>query len=296
MSGPSVKRRSARVSSAGSVGEGSTQNVKKFLSNINLLSVDKNLKDSGSVCMDRQFASMNTNGEAFNDNSASDSQMNMPNAKHFNTGAAISSLISSISYNMDDKEEVSLPPRLSFSLKKVWVDPKIVKSQVEVTVKKLFALDINLSAVEEKSATAKTQVIRKLFLTINGFGGATIPSNFEGIIQSTFTSSESMEKATSLARENNIIVNSDLKRQGVCSDRAVVIKKIPIDMPKEMIVTAVSEFGQVVSIQLQLIGLWQKAVVEFAKLSQADQLAAKWSFLIEKNSVHVAKAVRDRGT
>ncbi|KAG9292281.1 hypothetical protein G9A89_009093 [Geosiphon pyriformis] len=37
----------------------------------------------------------------------------------------------------------------------------------------------------------------------------------------------------------------------------------------------------------------QKAVVEFAKSSQADQLAAKWLFLIGKDSVHVVKAVRD---
>ncbi|KAG9296527.1 hypothetical protein G9A89_015119 [Geosiphon pyriformis] len=93
-----------------------------------------------------------------------------------------------------------------------------------------------------------------------------------------------MEKATSLARENNIIVN------------IVVIKEIPIDTPKEIIIITVSEFGQVVSIRLQLIGLWQKAVVEFAKLSQADQLAARWSFLIGKDSVHMAKAVKDHET
>ncbi|KAG9284837.1 hypothetical protein G9A89_003760 [Geosiphon pyriformis] len=105
-----------------------------------------------------------------------------------------------------------------------------------------------------------------------------------------------MEKATLLARENNIIVNSDLKRPGVHSDRAIVIKEISIDMPKEMIIAVVSEFGQVVSIRLQLIELWQKTVVEFAESSQADQLAAKWLFLIGKDSVHVAKAVRDRET
>ncbi|KAG9288229.1 hypothetical protein G9A89_021260 [Geosiphon pyriformis] len=126
---------------------------------------------------------------------------------------------------------------------------------------------------------AKTQLIRKIFSSVNGFGGATTPSKFEGIVRSTFTSEKSMKKAASLARENNIIVNSDLKRQGIRSDRAVVIKKIPMNTPKEMIVAAVSEFGQ--------------AVVEFAKSSQADQLAAKWSFLIGKNSVHVAKAVQD---
>ncbi|KAG9302157.1 hypothetical protein G9A89_020591 [Geosiphon pyriformis] len=89
-----------------------------------------------------------------------------------------------------------------------------------------------------------------------------------------------MEKAALLARENDIMVNSDLKRQGVRSDWAIVIKEILMDMPKEIIIATVSEFGQVVLIRLQLIGLWQKAMVEFA----------------ESNSVHVAKAVQDRKT
>ncbi|KAG9290985.1 hypothetical protein G9A89_004288 [Geosiphon pyriformis] len=58
-----------------------------------------------------------------------------------------------------------------------------------------------------------------------------------------------------------------------------------MDTPKEMIVAALAEFGKIKSIKIQLIGLWQKAMVEFAKIGQAVQLAAKWSFLIGKNSV-----------
>ncbi|KAG9306301.1 hypothetical protein G9A89_018184 [Geosiphon pyriformis] len=100
-----------------------------------------------------------------------------------------------------------------------------------------------------------------------------------------------MEKAVSLARENNIIVNSDLKRQGIYSDRAIVIKEISMDTPKEMIVTAVSKFGEIKSIKIQLIGLWQKTVVEFAKLEQAVSLAARWFFLISKDSVCVAMMI-----
>ncbi|KAG9286810.1 hypothetical protein G9A89_012360 [Geosiphon pyriformis] len=259
MSNPSAKKKSARVSTVGSVGSDLIQKVKKPLSGVKLSSTDKNLKDGGPVSVDRQPTSMNTDGEAFDGKVTSDFQMNMPNAKHFNTGVAIGSPLGSINYDMDDEEEV------------------------EIAVKKSFALDINLSAVEGKLAMAKTQVVRKLFSRINGFGGATTPSKFEGIIRSTFTSSESMEKATSLARKNDIMVNSNLKRQGVHSDRAVVIKEILMDTPKKMIIATVSEFGQV-------------AVVEFAESSQADQLAAKWSFLIEKNSVRVAKAVQDRET
>ncbi|KAG9289468.1 hypothetical protein G9A89_008029 [Geosiphon pyriformis] len=271
MSDPSAKRRSAKVLTASSVGGGSIQKVKKPFSGVKLSSVNKNLKDGRSVSVDGQLTSMDTDGEAFDGKATSDSQMNMSNVKHFNTGAAIGSPFGSINYNIDDKKEVSLPSYLFFSLKKVWVDPKIVKTQMEVAVKKSFALDINFSAVEEKSTTAKTQVIRKLF-------------------------SESMEKAALLAKKNNIIVNSDLKRQGIHSDQTVVIKEIPMDMLKKMIIAAVSEFGKIESIKIQLIGLWQKAVVEFAKLEQIVSLAARWSFLIGKDLVCVAIVVGDRET
>ncbi|KAG9305698.1 hypothetical protein G9A89_022620 [Geosiphon pyriformis] len=163
-------------------------------------------------------------------------------AKRVNTGTMFGSLLGSPDFTIDN-DEIMLSLHVSIPLDKKWIDPKIVKTQVEVSVKKSFALDIDLSAVEEKSAMAKTQVIRKLFSEINGFGGATTASKFEEIIKSTFTSSESMEKAVLLAGKNNIIINSDLKRQGVRSDRAIVIKEIPMDTPKEMIVAAVSEFG-----------------------------------------------------
>ncbi|KAG9307336.1 hypothetical protein G9A89_017164 [Geosiphon pyriformis] len=105
------------------------------------------------------------------------------------------------------------------------------------------------------------------------------------IIRSIFTSEKSIEIAASLARKKEINVNSNLKKQGVHSNWAVVIKEIPMDMPKEMIIAVLAKFGKIKSIKIQLIGLWQKAVVEFAELGQAKHLAAKWSFLIGKDSV-----------
>ncbi|KAG9298528.1 hypothetical protein G9A89_018887 [Geosiphon pyriformis] len=173
--------------------------------------------------------------------------------KHINTDIVFGSLLGSPDFTIDDK--ITLLPHLSISLKKKWIDPKIIKTLMEVSIKKLFTLDINLSAVEGKSATAKTQLIRKIFSKINGFGGATTLSKFEGIIYSTFTSEASIKVATSLAREKGINVNSDLKRQGMKSDRAVVIKKISINTPKDMIITAVSKFGEIKSIKIQLIGM-----------------------------------------
>ncbi|KAG9306169.1 hypothetical protein G9A89_016073 [Geosiphon pyriformis] len=93
-----------------------------------------------------------------------------------------------------------------------------------------------------------------------------------------------MEIAISLARKKEINVNNNLKRQGIHSDWAVVIKKILINTLKKIIVTALAEFGKI-----KLI----KAVVKFAELDQAELLAVRWFFLIGKNSVHVTMAERD---
>ncbi|KAG9300820.1 hypothetical protein G9A89_003169 [Geosiphon pyriformis] len=285
MSGTGAKKRLSRVPTFGSVSSGSSHKIKKPPGGAKLSSNGVALKGSGSGQVVGQFNSMNTNGEASEGEGVSNSKMNTPQAKRFNNGVIVGSPLSSINFNIEEEKEVSFLLCKSFSLDKMWIDPKIIKTQVEVAVKKSFALDINLLAVEGKSATAKTYAIRKLFSKINGFGGVTTPSKFEGIIRFTFTFEASMEKAVSLARENNIIVNSNLKRQGIRSNRAVVIKEIPMDTPKDMIIAAVSEFGEIKSIKIQLIGMWQKAVVEFAKPRQAKQLASKWSFLIGKTCV-----------
>ncbi|KAG9293020.1 hypothetical protein G9A89_016382 [Geosiphon pyriformis] len=221
------------------------------------------------------------------------SAVNTPKAKNVISGVVDGSSLGSINYDIDEDVE-NLPSPLNLPLSKRWIDPKVVKTPVEVAVKKFYALNINLSAVEKKSTTAKTQAIRKIFSVVNGFRGAITPSKFEGIIRSTFTSEESINKAALLAEEKGIKVNGDLKRQEIRSDWAVVIKEISMDTPKDMIVTAVFKFGEIKSIKIQLIGMWQKAVVEFTELGQAEQLASKWSFLIGKDSVHVTKAMGDR--
>ncbi|KAG9287634.1 hypothetical protein G9A89_023984 [Geosiphon pyriformis] len=95
-----------------------------------------------------------------------------------------------------------------------------------------------------------------------------------------------MEIATSLAKKKGININSNLKKQGIHLDRTVVIKKIPMDMPKEIIVTALAEFGEIKLIKIQLIGLWQKAVVEFAKLASRDQFRALLFTLLVEMTAH----------
>ncbi|KAG9306909.1 hypothetical protein G9A89_000777 [Geosiphon pyriformis] len=90
-----------------------------------------------------------------------------------------------------------------------------------------------------------------------------------------FTSEKSINKVILLAREKEIIINTNLKRQNIYSDWAVVIKKIPINMSKEMIIAIVAKFGKIKSIRIQLIEMWQKTVVEFTEVDQTKQLASK---------------------
>ncbi|KAG9301357.1 hypothetical protein G9A89_018029 [Geosiphon pyriformis] len=78
-----------------------------------------------------------------------------------------------------------------------------------------------------------------------------------------------MKMAASLAKKKRININSNLKKQEMKSDQAVIIKKILINMPKDMIVAA------------------------FAELGQANLLVSKWLFLIGKNSVRIVKVVED---
>ncbi|KAG9296810.1 hypothetical protein G9A89_002207 [Geosiphon pyriformis] len=140
-------------------------------------------------------------------------------AKRVKNDLVCGSPLGSLDYNMDDNDGGFFPPPLGIFLEKKWLDPKIVKTQVKVAMKNFFALNINLSAVEGKLAMAKTQVIRKLFLKINGFGGATTLSKFKGIIRFTFTSEISMKKAALLARKEEITINTNLKKQRIHSDR-----------------------------------------------------------------------------
>ncbi|KAG9300793.1 hypothetical protein G9A89_023591 [Geosiphon pyriformis] len=182
ISGTGAKKRLTRVPTSGLVGSGSSHKIKKPLSGTKLSSNGATLNDNGSGQVVEQFNSINTDGKASESEGISDSKMNTPQAKCFNNGAIIGSLLDFINYDMEEEEEIFLLSCKSFSLDKACIDPKIIKTQVEVAVKKFFTLDINFLAIEGKLATAKTQVIRKLFSGINDFGGATIPSKFEGII------------------------------------------------------------------------------------------------------------------
>ncbi|KAG9301392.1 hypothetical protein G9A89_018064 [Geosiphon pyriformis] len=150
---------------------------------------------------------------------------------------------------------------------------------------KLFALDIELSAVSGKTIGDKLVCVKKIFYQVDGFGGALTPSKFPGIIRSSFTSEKSLFKVREMAICEKILVNDDLRKVNSHSDREVIVKEIPVDLPKSAIETVFSKFGKIVSIKVQLIGLWQKALVEYESSEMADLVAARWSVLMGKNLV-----------
>ncbi|KAG9289774.1 hypothetical protein G9A89_015354 [Geosiphon pyriformis] len=163
--------------------------------------------------------------------------------------------------NFDDgdflDESALLPPPLLF------------KFLVQVSVYKSFALNIDLVAIVEKSSQEKLNFIKNFFSGVNGFGGASTPSKFGGIICATFTFEKAMMAAANLANKHGVVVNTNFKHPGYnCTNQAIVLKEIPVRTSIETVHAAVSEFGIIKSIKMQL----------------ADFLASMWSILIGKDA------------
>ncbi|KAG9289005.1 hypothetical protein G9A89_015554 [Geosiphon pyriformis] len=133
--------------------------------------------------------------------------------------------------------------------------PLPMKNLVNVFVRKFFVLDIELDKVVGKSSHKKLQVVRKLFSRIIGFGEASIPLKYAGIVRATFTSELSLIKTTELATDVKILVNTNLKKSFGCSNQAVVVKKILIGTSVEAVCTALSKFRIIKSAKMQLMSL-----------------------------------------
>ncbi|KAG9288541.1 hypothetical protein G9A89_006037 [Geosiphon pyriformis] len=140
---------------------------------------------------------------------------------------------------------------------------------------KLFALDVKLFAVPEKTSCNKLISIKRIFYHVNGFGRASTFSKFPGIIRSSFTSELSLNMAKELVVREKILVNNVIRKPNSCLNQEVIIKEIPVDLSKSAVESVFSKFGKIVSIKIQLIGLWQKALVEFKSPEIASSVASK---------------------
>ncbi|KAG9304593.1 hypothetical protein G9A89_020157 [Geosiphon pyriformis] len=114
--------------------------------------------------------------------------------------------------------------------------------------------------------------------------------------KSSFTSEKSLIKAKEMAVSEKILVNNNVKKANSHSDWEVIIKEISVDLPRSAVESVFSKFGKIVSIKMQLIGLWQKALVEFKSSEVASLVASKWSVLMKKNLVCVALAIGNKQT
>ncbi|KAG9302947.1 hypothetical protein G9A89_022364 [Geosiphon pyriformis] len=197
-----------------------------------------------------------------------------PTGLKVKTKKALGKSLGKIDFSLSNNEDnVFLNAPLEFSLP--------LKNLVNISVCKSFILDIGLDKVVGKFSQEKLQIVRKLFSKINGFGRVSTPSKFVGIIRVTFTSKLSWVQASKKAEKAKIMVNSDLKKSFGCSDRAVVLMKIPIGTSTKAVHAVLSKFGIIKSIKMQLVGLWQKTVIKFEQVKHADLVT---------DAVHVARS------
>ncbi|KAG9287065.1 hypothetical protein G9A89_023030 [Geosiphon pyriformis] len=126
-------------------------------------------------------------------------------------------------------------------------------------------------------------------------GGASISLKFGGVICVTFTLEKAMMAAGKLANDYGVVVNTDFKHLvNNRTNQAIVLKEIPVKTSVETVHTAVSEFERIKAIKIQLVGLWQKAIIKLEDQTQAELLASKWSILIRKDVVCVARTNIDK--
>ncbi|KAG9290834.1 hypothetical protein G9A89_010983 [Geosiphon pyriformis] len=176
--------------------------------------------------------------------------------------------------NDDGAELVLLAPKFIGFKKLLLVDLHVGNIQ-NFDLKKFFALNVELSAVPGKTS-------------------AFTSSKFSGIIRSSFTLEANLKKARDLTVSEKILVNDEVKKVNSHLNWEVIVKKIPVDLLKSAVITVFSKFGKIVLVRIQLIGLWQKAWMEFKSSNMASMVAAKWLVLIRKNSVRVVLAVGDK--
>ncbi|KAG9293643.1 hypothetical protein G9A89_018980 [Geosiphon pyriformis] len=153
---------------------------------------------------------------------------------------------------------------------------------------KSFTLDIGISALPDKTIGNKLIAVKKLFYQVNSFGSASALSKFPDIIRSFFISELSLIKAKELAVSKKILVNINVRKSNIYLNQKVIVKEILVDFPRSVIESVFSKFGYVILIRMQLIGLWQKALIEFKSSDVGSLVASKWSVLVMARDCHQA--------
>ncbi|KAG9297197.1 hypothetical protein G9A89_019478 [Geosiphon pyriformis] len=84
----------------------------------------------------------------------------------------------------------------------------------------------------------------------------------------------SLNKAKELVICKKILVNNNVRKLGIHSNQEIIVKEIPVDLFRSAVESVFSKFNKVVLIKMQLIDLWQKALVEFDSSEVASSVVA----------------------
>ncbi|KAG9287766.1 hypothetical protein G9A89_017361 [Geosiphon pyriformis] len=103
---------------------------------------------------------------------------------------------------------------------------------------------------------------------------------FKEIIRSSLTSELSLNKTRKMAICEKILVNNNVRKPSSHSNQKIIVKEISVDLLKLAIVA--------------LVGLWQKALIEFRSAEVANLVASMWSVLVKKNSVCMTLAINNK--
>ncbi|KAG9283980.1 hypothetical protein G9A89_005487 [Geosiphon pyriformis] len=136
--------------------------------------------------------------------------------------------------------------------------PTPLRNLVNVPVCKSFALNIGLKKVTGKSSQEKLSAVRKLFLGINGFGGASTPSKFAGIIKATFTSESSLAQAFKKAGDAAI---------------SMLFSKVNVDQMIPLNFKGVMALPKPLTVEKIFLIIWVFAIIDFP--STAEKLMSK---------------------
>ncbi|KAG9300154.1 hypothetical protein G9A89_010564 [Geosiphon pyriformis] len=298
----------ARSATTGSMSRSLRQKPKILIGKVKYLGNEADLSYKIFASIPGQYENMDTSFDkkleyemgkdvGYGADSKSDGQLdsctNTPKAKCFNSGTVVAPSLGLCDFG-SATNDISMGLFSPIFLEPSHYSVAFVKKKICFEPIKFFALDIGLSAVSESSLHDKLKSIKLLFYKIDGFGGVSTSSKLSDIIQTSFTSDSSLALARQLAVSKNLVINANLKKIGMCLDWKIIIKEILVDLPKLAIESVLVKFGKNFSIKMQLIDLWQKVLVEFESSQVADLVAFKWSILLDKDSVHVAKANTDK--
>ena len=137
---------------------------------------------------------------------------------------------------------------------------------------------INFQQIEGETIPQKYQQIRAIFGNIqefhNGITQRRVPEHFKLAFTSANSMQHALDKAQDLKIETNIISPIDTIE---VKTRSILVKEIPLGTTKETIQANFEKFGTINKITWSVIGLWQKATIEYKQKESTDNAIKYWS-------------------